>query len=95
MNLPPETILRKKEKDKENPEDSKTLVGISSQFEIICQVPYHKIPYYIIPYHTILQEDGMVKWRRYPCFCTSCSADDWDKCAQKDIVGKLNIVRVS
>ena len=36
--LPPATVLRQKELDKEDPADSKTIPGISSVYEIICQV---------------------------------------------------------
>ena len=36
--LPPETVLSRKEMDKEDPSDSKTIPGISNVYEIICQV---------------------------------------------------------
>ena len=36
--LPPEVVLRRKEIDKEDPCDSKTISGISNVYEIICQV---------------------------------------------------------
>ena len=39
-NLPPATILRQKEVDKEDPVDSKTIPGISNMYEIICQVAH-------------------------------------------------------
>ena len=38
LDLPPDTILKKKEEDSKNPNQAKTLHGISSQYEIICQV---------------------------------------------------------
>ena len=37
-NLLPETVISRKEEDKDDPADGKTLPGISSVFEIICQV---------------------------------------------------------
>ena len=37
-NLLPATVLRQKEMDKEDPSDSRTIPGISSVYEIICQV---------------------------------------------------------
>ena len=37
-NLLPETVLSRKEEDNADPSDGKTLPGISSVFEIICQV---------------------------------------------------------
>ena len=36
--LPPDTVLRRKELDKEDPLNSKTVSGISNIYEIICQV---------------------------------------------------------
>ena len=38
MDLSPDTVLRRKEEDSKDPADSKTIQGISSKFEIICQV---------------------------------------------------------
>ena len=38
LDLLPDTILQKKEEDSKNPNQDKTLQGISSQYEIICQV---------------------------------------------------------
>ena len=37
-NLLPETVISRKEEDKDDPADGKTLPGISNVFEIICQV---------------------------------------------------------
>ena len=40
--LLPETVMSRKEQDKQDPADGKTLSGISSVFEIICQVKQKK-----------------------------------------------------
>lgn len=40
--LLPETVLSRKEQDKADPAEGKTLSGISSVFEIICQVKLKK-----------------------------------------------------
>ena len=41
--LLPTTVMSRKEQDKQDPADGKTLSGISSVFEIICQVKQKKI----------------------------------------------------
>ena len=89
--LPPDTVLRRKELDKEDPLNSKTVSGISNIYEIICQVS--KTDNYKnsgLP----SQADGNVLWRRFPCFCPPCQYNQWQDCQNKDIVGKVENVKV-
>ena len=40
----------------------------------------------------ICKVNGEVFWRKLPCFCVHCSDMQWEKCLNKDIVGKLKVV---
>ena len=99
FDLPPATIQRRKELDKEDPLDSKTLSGIASVFEIICEV-FHNWMENIGKYWKIhlvcliFQASGRVLWRRFPCFCTSCMENQWDLCQEKATVGKVKTVKL-
>ena len=88
--LLPATVGIRKELDSEDPLDSKTLSGISNVFEIICEVK-RKEKYLV---ETMLQANGRVLWRRFPCFCASCLENQWDLCLVKDIVGRAKIVKL-
>ena len=33
-----------------------------------------------------------VMWRRYPCCCPACMAQQWDGCQAKALVGELETV---
>ena len=42
----------------------------------------------------MFQADGTVLWRRYPCFCTACLANQWYSCHHKDIVGSVKLINL-
>ena len=56
MDLDPEKVLQKKEEDIKNANDSKTLDGISSKFEYICQVKIGYIFFLILNFYYSLME---------------------------------------
>ena len=99
--LSPATVLMRKDIDKEDPNDSKTVKGISNVYEIICQVrKTEKCEYFVNSeskpntQNCSFQADATVLWRRFPCFCPPCQHNQWQDCQNIDIVGKVNIVRV-
>ena len=41
---------------------------------------------------TLLVMTSQVMWRRYPCSCPACMAQQWDGCQAKALVGELETV---
>ena len=92
--LLPETVISRKEQDKQDSADRKTLPGISNVFEIICQVGSLQVYNSYLNYVIMYQADGTVLWRRYPCFCIACIASQWYSCHHKDIVGSVKVINL-
>ena len=69
------------------------LLLVSAKFFSMC------VRYYIQFYYNfcrcLLQANGTIKWRRYPCFCDECFNLNWSECRVKEMVGDMKIVKTN